>query len=208
MDGATRFFEGLILMHSAHDASPEHLPPVAHGELPVASAAEIHAHLVKANAIGNAARLRFAMLLLAVSESRLYFELGHPGVVQYAEQAFKMGRTETLETLRVAKLMPERPELRAACERGEITWSLLKMLTRVATEESEGEWLTFARKHTVAQIHIEVRDAPFDKLRAGRRKSATTPEPTATGCRTSRRTGAWTFPARNEPDSMFPLASS
>ena len=128
-------------------------------ELPVASAAEIHGYLVETHAIGNAARLRFATLLLAVHESRLYLEFGHPSVTHYAEHCFKMGRTETLEALRVAKLIPERPQLQTACEQGEITWTLLKTITRVATDETEGEWLEFARKHTTTEVNIEVRDA-------------------------------------------------
>ena len=50
-----------------------------------ADADEIHRYLVEAFRIGNRARLRFARLLAALASSRMYVQLGHPSITQYAE---------------------------------------------------------------------------------------------------------------------------
>jgi hypothetical protein len=47
------------------------------------------------------------------------------------------------EFLRVSKALVYLQRLAAAFERGELSWSLVRALTRVAAEETEGEWLEF-----------------------------------------------------------------
>ncbi|NVB84171.1 MAG: hypothetical protein HOV81_37695 [Kofleriaceae bacterium] len=51
-----------------------------------------------------------------------------------------------MERLRVAKLIDELPLIREAMMQGELSFSAVRELTRVATAETEGEWLTASRE--------------------------------------------------------------
>ena len=127
--------------------------------VPLTSADQVHKYLVEAFRIGNRARLRFARLLVALSSSRQYLQLGHPSITQYAERHFGMHRSETYEHLRVAEIIDELPLCREAFEDGKLSWSALKSITRVATSETEGAWLEFARDRSYIELRAEVQDA-------------------------------------------------
>ncbi len=127
--------------------------------VPLASADQIHTHLVEAFRIGNRARLRFARLLAALSSSRQYLQLGHPSIMQYAERHFGMQRSETYEHLRVAEIIDSLPLCREAFENGKLSWSALKLITRVAKSDTEKSWLAFARDRSFAELRAEVQDA-------------------------------------------------
>ncbi len=127
--------------------------------IPLASADQIHTYLVEAFRIGNRARLRFARLLAALSSSRQYLQLGHPSIMQYAERHFGMQRSETYEHLRVAEIIDELPMCRDAFENGKLSWSVLKLITRVAKSETEKSWLEFARNRSFNELRVEVQDA-------------------------------------------------
>ncbi len=127
--------------------------------VPLASADQIHKYLVEAFRIGNRARLRFARLLAALSLSRQYLQLGHPSIMQYAERHFGMQRSETYEHLRVAEIIDELPLCREAFEDGKLSWSALKLITRVAKSDTEESWLEFARDRSCNELRVEVQDA-------------------------------------------------
>jgi 5-methylcytosine-specific restriction endonuclease McrA len=55
------------------------------------------------------------------------------------------------------------PECTRAFAEGRVGWSKLRAITRVATPESEGEWLSFAAAHTVEEVEAEVRDGMAKK---------------------------------------------
>ncbi len=133
--------------------------------VPLTSPTQIHTFLVEAFRVGNRARLRFARLLAALADSRQFLQLGHPSIVQYAECRFGMQRTETYEHLRVAEAIDALPACREAFEDGNLSWSALKQITRVATSETEAAWLAFAGERTCAELKAEVQDAA-DKNRA------------------------------------------
>ena len=127
--------------------------------VPLASADEIHRYLRAAFRIGNRARLRFARLLAALAASRRYLELGHPSITQYAEICFGLSRSETFESLRVAEIIDALPACREAFEAGELSWSALKLITRVASAETEAAWLEFAAERRYGELRAEVQDA-------------------------------------------------
>ena len=127
--------------------------------VPLASADQIHTYLIEAFCIGNRARLRFARLLAALSSSRQYLQLGHPSIMQYAERHFDMQRSETYEHLRVAEIIDELPLCRDAFEDGKLSWSALKLITRVARSDTEESWLEFARDWSFNELRAEVQDA-------------------------------------------------
>lgn len=91
--------------------------------------------------------------------SRLFFHLGFSSIAQYAERHFKLSHSQTYDLIRVAKALPALPLCDQAFKSGEISWSVLREITKVATQESEAEWLQFARSGTLKQIHAEVKEA-------------------------------------------------
>ena len=61
------------------------------------------------------------------------------------------------EKVRVARALGELPEMSAAMERGELSYSKVRALTRVATPENEAELLVIARAGTAAHVETMVR---------------------------------------------------
>jgi hypothetical protein len=102
--------------------------------------------------------------LRVLAETCLYVELGFPGICAYAGAFFQLRRSETFEYVRVARRLVELTELREAFGQGRIGWSVLKAITRVASVDSQGSWIEFAREHGVERTLAEARDA----LRHGR----------------------------------------
>ena len=61
------------------------------------------------------------------------------------------------EKVRVARALPELPQTAAALERGEVSYSKVRALSRVADAESEDHFLAVARHGTAAQLERVVR---------------------------------------------------
>ncbi len=61
------------------------------------------------------------------------------------------------EKVRVARALGNLPKIGAAMERGEISYSKVRALTRVATTENEAELLTFARAGTASHVERLIR---------------------------------------------------
>jgi hypothetical protein len=132
---------------------PSHLCPV---EL---SAQSLHELACQAFRVGNRGRLSLCEALRALAETRLYLDLGFPSLSAYADAFFQLRRAEAFEYVRVAKRLIELTELREAFGQGRIGWSALKVITRVASVDSQTSWIDFAREHGVERTLAEARDA-------------------------------------------------
>ena len=126
---------------------------------PSISAAELHEILLTTHASGNAARLRFMDALRALHESRLYMQLGFPDIAAYADCTFHYGASQTYDFLRVSKALVDLPEISGAFECGDLSFSLVSELTRVAKQESEREWLEFLEGKSIRVVKLELKDA-------------------------------------------------
>ena len=104
---------------------------------PSINALEIHDLLVTAYATGNVAQKRCIDALRALAESKLYLQLGFRDIAGYADATLHLGRTQTFECLRVSRALVNLPLLAAAFERGEVSFSLVEKMTRVATVETQ-----------------------------------------------------------------------
>jgi hypothetical protein len=83
--------------------------------------------------------------------------LGYSSVREYAEHLFGFTARQTQERLRIAEALEELPMLRVALELGERPWSVVRELTRVATPQTESEWLKAAHNRTARQVEQMVR---------------------------------------------------
>ena len=90
--------------------------------------------------------------LLAAQRSRAHERLGYGGFVEYVERLFGYPARMTYEKLRVAEALQTLPELAQALRDGQVSWSCLRELTRVATPETERTWLERARGRTVREV--------------------------------------------------------
>jgi len=104
-------------------------------------------------------RHRFLRGLLAMAESRSYRQLGYSTIHQYAEKHFGYRATWTSEAVRVAKALPDLPRSTSEFEAGDLSWSALREITRVASRETEGEWLEFGKLRPFLSLKAEVQDA-------------------------------------------------
>jgi hypothetical protein len=90
--------------------------------------------------------------LLAAQRSAVHVHLGYGGFTEYIERLFGYRPRTTQEKLRVAQALEDLPALAQALARGELSWSAVRELTRVAVPDTEQEWLDFARGKTLRQV--------------------------------------------------------
>src|SRR5512139_1520856 len=79
---------------------------------------------------------------------------GFPRAAHWAKKKLGMKRADKLilATRRLEKL----PAISGAFSRGEIAWTKVREMTRVATSQTEGKWLEFARNHNSEEVEKAV----------------------------------------------------
>jgi hypothetical protein len=90
--------------------------------------------------------------LLCALRSATHLRLGHASFAEYIERLFGYSPRWTAEKLRVAEALEALPGLSGALARGELSWSIVRELTRVATTETEADWLGCSRDRTVRDV--------------------------------------------------------
>ncbi|MEM7165909.1 MAG: HNH endonuclease [Planctomycetota bacterium] len=123
------------------------------------NATELHRRIVGFQRLSDRFRLEHLKLLAIFDDGRRYLELGYSSTKQYLIQELNVGRSGALELIRIARKLHELPQLAAALGEGEIRWSALKCVSRVATAGTEGEWLAYATTHALEQTQHEVKRA-------------------------------------------------
>jgi hypothetical protein len=91
-------------------------------------------------------------LLLEAEESRLYRRLGYSTMIEYMERELHWGTHAANERLRVARELLALPLIADTFERGELCFSAVRELTRVATSENEHEFLAKAQGRTARDV--------------------------------------------------------
>lgn len=95
-------------------------------------------------------------VLVLARETRVHEQLGFGSLFEYVERLFGYSRRVTAERLRVAESLRELPQMEATLRGGERSWSAVREITRVATDETEGEWLAFSGGKTVRELEAAV----------------------------------------------------
>jgi len=80
-------------------------------------------------------------LLLEAEETRLFRRLGHPTMAAYMVAELECSRHTANEKLRVAHELIDLPEIARRFRAGALSWTKVRELTRVATAETEDDWL-------------------------------------------------------------------
>ena len=109
-----------------------------------------------------------AALLCIAARSRIWEQLGKASLLEYLEDIFGYSPKVAHERVRVALALEEMPDLLEALERGEVSYSALREVTRVATAETQREWLDSIRGKNLRQI---------EELARSRKKGAKPTDP-------------------------------
>jgi hypothetical protein len=91
-------------------------------------------------------------LLCDAQRAGVHRRLGFASFSEYVERHFGYNGRLVKEKLRVAQALERLPQTSEALRAGELNWSAVRELTRVATPETEGAWLESSRGVTVRQV--------------------------------------------------------
>jgi hypothetical protein len=103
--------------------------------------------------------------LVRAEQFKLYALHACASHYEYMERVLGYGPHAARERMRVARALVRLPETTAALARGELSYSAVRELTRVATDETESAWLARAKGLVVNQIermvaHHQLGDRP------------------------------------------------
>jgi len=82
----------------------------------------------------------------------VHVELGFGSFLEYGDRLFGYGQRMVAERLRVAQALRGLPVTSESLRAGEFSWSAVRELTRVVTNETESEWVQATRGKTVRQV--------------------------------------------------------
>src|SRR5688500_14427050 len=108
--------------------------------------------------------------LLRASRAATHVYFGYASFAEYIERLFGLRRRATEEKLRVAEALEELPELTEALRSGELTWSAVRELSRVAVPETERQWIAVARGSTAREVERMVSGLARGDRPAARRR--------------------------------------
>src|SRR5687768_3172185 len=109
--------------------------------------------------------------LLRALRAGVHRHLALGSFAEYVERLFGYSRRTLEDKLRTAEALEALPELTRSLREGAVSWSAVRELARVATPETESEWLDAARGRPVHEV---------ERLVSGRRRGARpTDEPEA-----------------------------
>ena len=138
---------------SRHSRPPESRSPHSAKKCPDALAAEITTlagHL-------NAAQYRFLKLLDEFDREQGWAGPGVRSLAHWLNWKCGLGDLVAREKVRVARALRELPLIDAAFERGEVSYSKVRAMTRAATPKNEKQLLNIARHGTAAHMERLVR---------------------------------------------------
>ncbi len=104
-------------------------------------------------------RLLLGRCLVEMDRRTVWDEWGFSGSIHYARFALRLSRKDAREMRRVARELEQLPVLSAAAEQGDLGWSHLREVVRVAVPETEEAWLEAAQTCTWRVFHRLVRQA-------------------------------------------------
>jgi len=118
---------------------------------------ELHGALKKLGARRAVLDARELDLLREAEEMGLYRRRGHATMAAYMVAELECSRHTANEKLRVAMELIDLPEIAARFREGEIGWTAVREVTRVATAETEDEWLDACEGKSATEIQQMVK---------------------------------------------------
>ena len=128
----------------------------------------IHERLVQLSREAAQIDWEIGRQLLRAQRAGCHRRLGFGSLLEYADRLLGYAPHTTTDRLRVARALEELPQTGQALRSGEVSFSAVRELTRVATPETEDKWLAGARQKTVREVERLVKghrlgDSPEDR---------------------------------------------
>ena len=108
------------------------------------------------NRSSGASERNLGFYLLDFDERRLYLDFGCSSTAAFAGNKIHLHPRKTRELLRIARALEELPLIDRAFDEERIFWSAVREITRVATRETEREWLALAQKSSLRAVETAV----------------------------------------------------
>src|SRR3954469_18931358 len=105
----------------------------------------------------NAATCRWLQLVGELDRREGWAEWGCKSCAHWLSLRCGLGLAAAREQVRVGRMLAELPEIAASFGRGELSYSQVRAMTRVATPQIEADLLSIARHATGAQLEVLVR---------------------------------------------------
>ena len=134
----------------------------------VSNWSEVHERIVALGAQRALHERELCRWLRAAERLAVHARTGHASLHEYAERILGLSRRQLEERLRVARALCELPRLDQSLASGELCWSAVRELSRIATPETEQAWLGWAKGRRSQQIEHAVAarrpgDGPRDR---------------------------------------------
>jgi 5-methylcytosine-specific restriction endonuclease McrA len=152
---------------SSDERTPATPPPVLEPEA-ASDWTKVHERLVSLGKARAAHEREVCRWLLAAQRLGVHARAGYASLAELSERVLGLNGRKTEERLRVGRALGDLRLLDGALAGGELSWSAVRELTRVATPETEQPWLDWAKGRRVRQIEAAVAarkpgDGPRDR---------------------------------------------
>jgi len=124
------------------------------------SSTEVHKRALAARKFYGKAEKSLTFWIVEMDERKLYRDFGCSNVFQYATRYLSLGEHTISELLRTGKALAQLPLLSEAFEKGQISSSHIREISRVATKDTEEYWCDTARGKTVREVEKLVAFTP------------------------------------------------
>jgi hypothetical protein len=121
---------------------------------------QVHARVVALGAERAGHEREICRWLLAAERLGVHARAGYASLREYAERTVGLNARQTEERLRVGRALAELPAFDEALAMGKLCWSVVRELTRVATAESEEQWLAWAKGRRSREVERPSRLTP------------------------------------------------
>jgi hypothetical protein len=96
------------------------------------------------------------LALFEADKVQLHRRFGMASIYEYSDRFLGLTRRQTEERIRVARALHTLPEMDKSFAEGSLHFSVVRELSRVATADTEQEWLAFAEGKTVRELERQV----------------------------------------------------
>jgi len=113
------------------------------------------------NRLNGLSQRALGFYLLDFDSRRLHLKYGFSSTAHFALMRLSISQKKTRDLLRISRALEDLPLIDEAFARGKIFWSAVRELTRVATRETEKEWLELAMSSSLRAIERAVAQARY-----------------------------------------------
>jgi len=127
--------------------------------LPNLPAAAVDARLRAAVAELRRAEQNAVLWFAELMRRRLYRDCGYSSIHAYAEQVLGFSRNKTFQFIHLAESLEHLPRLRESLTRGELPWTKAREVVKVATAQTERQWIEEAQQLNSRALETRVKEA-------------------------------------------------